>query len=143
MPTREHVTVRAFLIDQNGKVLVGRRKLDGSHGGQFHLIGGKVGAEDESLETAIKREVAEETGLDFDPIYMGMRSDRSVNGEETIWIEHFFVGIVTGLLAINFDELSEVIAVSEADLANIYFAFHHDQRLLEFFSGNYLEKIAS
>lgn len=49
-------------LQKNGKVLVGRRRLDRMLGGLWELPGGKV-KEGETLEEALRREIAEETGI--------------------------------------------------------------------------------
>jgi 8-oxo-dGTP diphosphatase len=58
--------VAAALLDQNGRVLLQRRHLDGSHGGRWEFPGGKV-IVGESPEMALVREIFEELGIGIDP----------------------------------------------------------------------------
>jgi 8-oxo-dGTP diphosphatase len=53
------------LIEKNGKILLGQKPKDiGPYPNTWHLPGGGVNIEDESLEDAVRREIREETGLE-------------------------------------------------------------------------------
>ncbi|GAA0531975.1 hypothetical protein GCM10011581_16420 [Saccharopolyspora subtropica] len=54
----------AAVIDVGGRVLLVRRSAGDSRGGEWEFPGGKVDP-GEDLDTALRREVAEETGLDI------------------------------------------------------------------------------
>ena len=55
----------AALIEKDGKILLGKKSENiGPYPNTWHLPGGGVDLENESLEDAVKREVKEETGLD-------------------------------------------------------------------------------
>ncbi|MDP3804189.1 MAG: (deoxy)nucleoside triphosphate pyrophosphohydrolase [Candidatus Omnitrophota bacterium] len=56
--------VAGALIEENGKFLVARRKLNDSFGGFWEFPGGSV-EEGETREEALKREIKEELGLDI------------------------------------------------------------------------------
>ncbi len=56
-------SVQAIILNDNGEILAVSRKTDHN---DFGLIGGKVDTEDVSLESALRREVYEETGLSID-----------------------------------------------------------------------------
>jgi 8-oxo-dGTP pyrophosphatase MutT (NUDIX family) len=55
-------SVQAVILNDKGEVLAVSRKTDHN---DFGLCGGKVDPEDESLESALIREVKEETGLNI------------------------------------------------------------------------------
>lgn len=52
------------IIDNAGKILITRRPLEASHGGQWEFPGGKL-EENESPLSALKREIREEVGLEI------------------------------------------------------------------------------
>jgi 8-oxo-dGTP diphosphatase len=55
------------LIEKNGKILLGEKPKDvGPYPNTWHLPGGGVDLENESLEDAVRREIKEETGLDVE-----------------------------------------------------------------------------
>jgi 8-oxo-dGTP diphosphatase len=58
-------TVVKALITHDGEVLIGQKEDEKGHpiSGEWHILGGHL-AIDEAVETAVKREVREETGLD-------------------------------------------------------------------------------
>lgn len=58
--------VALALIDQVGRVLMQRRRLQADHGGLWEFPGGKVEA-GESLVSALCREISEELGLALEP----------------------------------------------------------------------------
>lgn len=58
--------VAAALLDRNGRVLMQQRKLSKQHGGLWEFPGGKV-EPDETLDTALVRELREELGIAVDP----------------------------------------------------------------------------
>lgn len=63
MSEKMKFTVQAIILNENGEVLAVSRKTDHN---DFGLCGGKVDPEDESMESALSREVYEETGLSID-----------------------------------------------------------------------------
>src|SRR3989338_6900459 len=63
----KYVNVAAAIIEQNGKFLVGRRKIGKQYGGKWALVGGKFEA-GESAEEALRREVKEELDIDVEII---------------------------------------------------------------------------
>ena len=65
------VAAKALIINNEGKVLILREPAKnnlGSQHGLYGLAGGRIDA-DEGFETALHREVAEETGLKIKPLY--------------------------------------------------------------------------
>jgi 8-oxo-dGTP diphosphatase len=77
MQVRSPVVVVAAVIERHGRFLITRR-LDGTHlAGFWEFPGGKCGA-DESHESCLVRELAEELGIDADV------------GEELVVTEHAY-----------------------------------------------------
>jgi 8-oxo-dGTP diphosphatase len=65
------VAAKALIVNSSGKVLILREPLDnnvGSQNGLYGLPGGRMET-DESFETALHREVMEETGLTVSILY--------------------------------------------------------------------------
>jgi 8-oxo-dGTP diphosphatase len=59
--------VVAAIIEKEGKILLGQKPKDiGPYPNTWHLPGGGVHLDDESLEEAIKREIREECGIQVD-----------------------------------------------------------------------------
>jgi len=55
------------VIEKEGKILLGRKEKDmGPYPNTWHIPGGGVELDKESLEEAIKREIKEETGLEVE-----------------------------------------------------------------------------
>ena len=55
------------LIEKNGRILLGEKPKDvGPYPNTWHLPGGGVDLEHESLEDAVRREIKEETGLNVE-----------------------------------------------------------------------------
>ena len=53
------------IIEQDGKILVGKRASDKSYGGKWAFVGGKFES-GESPEEALRREVREEIGMEVE-----------------------------------------------------------------------------
>ena len=63
MSKRIHVAV-AVITDKDGKILIAKRHDDAYQGGLWEFPGGKIEA-GELVETALKRELAEELGIEL------------------------------------------------------------------------------
>lgn len=92
----QSTAARAIIVNDEGKILIVREAgeyLDGDNSGQYDLPGGRVDA-GESLIDALKREVAEETGLevevDENPISV-QEWHPVINGKENHIVGTFFV----------------------------------------------------
>jgi 8-oxo-dGTP diphosphatase len=59
--------VAVALLGDSGRVLLQQRRAGRAHGGLWEFPGGKVEA-GESLDSALRREVAEELGIELDPL---------------------------------------------------------------------------
>lgn len=122
---------RAIIVNEEGKVLLGKRE-HGMGMNQYALIGGKPDG-DETLAEAIIREVKEEVGLNFNPeLYLQQIDDYSVPGEE--WLVEYFTGDANGDLRLKGDEVLDVIFVSNDDLDSLSIAFNHKEILKDYFS---------
>jgi len=59
------IRVTAAIIEQNGKILLAKRKKDDPLAGKWEFPGGKIEPE-ESPEACLRRELREELGIDAD-----------------------------------------------------------------------------
>jgi 8-oxo-dGTP pyrophosphatase MutT (NUDIX family) len=126
----EREVTRAIILDDEGKVLLGKRAR-GMGANQWALIGGKPDP-NESLEICIKREVLEELGIEFEPVFYKEELDTATDPEKP-WKVYFYTGISQGELNPKPDEISAVVYVSQDDLDRLDIAFDHRERLIEFF----------
>jgi mutator protein MutT len=120
---------RAIILNQEGKVLLGRRTR-GIGMGQYCLIGGKpdVG---ESAKEAVIREVREEIGVEFGQPQFYLRClDNSTNDP---WLVTYFTGIIRGEIRLELTEVEDIIFVSEDELDTLDIAFDQKNRLRDFF----------
>ena len=123
---------RAIILDQEGKVLLGKRAGKIATG-QYALIGGKSDPE-ESPEYAIIRKVKEEIGLEFTPIPYLEKIDSHSDPKEP-WMVYYFTESAKGELKLEPSEVEEVIFISEDDLDELDIAFDHREKLKEFFQS--------
>jgi len=124
---------RAIIINEKGKVLLGKRAR-GIASGLYALIGGKPD-EGEVVRDAVIREVKEEIGLDFEPTLYMERIDSSSDPNDP-WLVYYFIGIANGTLELEPDEVESIIYISEDELDEIEIAFDHKERLVEYFQSS-------
>ena len=101
------VTASALVLDDEGRVLLARRASDPGDG-LWDILGGFID-EDEKPLAALRRELAEETSLEIEPLeFLGGYPDRY--GEEGIYTLNFYwtARITAGTLQIDEEELAEV-----------------------------------
>lgn len=86
----ERIAVRAIIIVDHNKVLLGKRGR-GVGEAQYALVGGKPDG-DENLELAIRRETFEETGLRLQNLdfWKHKFDDKSLPGQK--WWTYYFIG---------------------------------------------------
>jgi 8-oxo-dGTP pyrophosphatase MutT (NUDIX family) len=125
----KHVS-RAIIVNDQGKVLLGRR-VRPLGAGQYALVGGKP-KKGETAESAIVREVKEELGIDFYPTSC-IENEDSVSDPLSPWSVTTFTGTYTGEFNVNSADISDVIWVSDSDLDTIDIAFDHRDRLRDYF----------
>lgn len=125
-------TVTRAILVQDDKVLLGKRA--GGHGaGQWALIGGKPD-DGERPGDAIRREVREEVGVEFEPtLFSDSVSDPVHYGGGDPWRVFVFVGPFRGTLNLNAAEITEVALVGADELDGYDIAFNHRDVLKEFF----------
>ena len=123
--------VRAIILDEQGRVLLGKR-AQGKGAGTWALIGGKPDG-NETPEKTIIREVKEELGIEFDPHFYLEELDKESFPRE-FWDVRYFEGGFEGKISLN-EENSEIMFVSLEDLDNFEIAFDHKELLIKFFKG--------
>src|SRR3989338_9168033 len=78
------------IIEKGNKLLFGRKKENkGPYPNTWHLLGGGVHLEEESLTDAIRREIKEEAGIEvgaLEPISFDEDIEPDKNNEETRYI---------------------------------------------------------
>ena len=93
----KHVS-RAIIVNDQGKVLLGRR-VRPLGAGQYALVGGKPN-KGETAESAIVREVKEELGIDFYPTSF-IEYEDFVSDPLSPWSVTTFTGTYTGEFNVN------------------------------------------
>src|SRR3990167_4440185 len=124
--------VRAIITNEQGKVLLGKRAR-GISTGMYTIIGGKSDVGEDPKE-AVKREVKEEIGLDFEPttLFLEREQEDDIFGK---WRVFYFAGTTLGEIKLKEDEITEVIYVSEEEADSRQdIAFDHSEVLRDFFN---------
>ena len=131
LENEKYIATRAIIVNEDNKVLLGRRAR-GSGQGQLALIGGKLD-DGETLEQCVVREVAEEIGLRFvDPVLFIQTADNKTIPEQT-WHVTFYSGSGEGEINLKKDEVTEIIFAGEEDLDKLNIAFNYREVLEKFF----------
>jgi ADP-ribose pyrophosphatase YjhB (NUDIX family) len=128
------VEARAILLDEKKRVLLGKR-TGGMEAGKWSLVGGKP-EEEESAEEAVKREVKDEIGLKFKPIfYQKAKGFDKKSGIK--WRSTRFFGDIKSTQEFDYDksEFSEIKFFSSGELDNLEIAFNHKEILKNFFKN--------
>lgn len=117
-PARPILAVSAAIIHE-GRVLIVRRARPPAHG-LYTLPGGGVEA-GETLHDGLRREVAEETGLDIEPVALAGYRETIVRDGESRVSRHFVIlpfaaRLAGGTLSLN-EELSEANWMNPAEIA--------------------------
>lgn len=120
------------IIEKEGKFLLIKRFNTPVFGGYWALSGGKVDGGEDTRET-IKREVKEETNLNFNPIYFRRyKEDFPKYGWEAD--VDVFYGDFSGNVEIN-EEASEFGWFSIDDINDMKIAFHHRRIIRDFINS--------
>lgn len=131
----KRIVARAILLNEQNQILLGKR-VRGGGVGKWALIGGKPDGS-ETPQEAIVREVKEELGVDFRPVFLEkirdkQSSDRAAD-ERQAWDVYVYYGKFKGVPAFKPDEISEIALVSREQLQNFDIAFNHKEILNNFF----------
>lgn len=111
------------LIEKNGKVLLGKKAKDiGPYPNTWHMPGGGVDLENETLEEAMRRELKEETGLEvlkmnrttFDEDY-----ENNKHGEKTHYVFLVFHVEPKDINAKASDDIVELKWFDKSELKNL------------------------
>ena len=110
--------VVAALVERKGRVLLLRRRHDDFMGGTYELPSGRV-EDGETLASALRREVTEETGLLVEAVddYLGCFNYLSSGGTGTRQFN--FLVAVADFFAIRLTEHDAFAWASPADLVNL------------------------
>ena len=119
-PARPIVAVSAAIV-REGRVLIARRARAPAHG--IYTLPGGVVEVGETLHEAIKREIAEETGLTIEPIALAGYRERIAhdgNGgvEQHFVILPFAARVISGEVMLN-EELAEVRWLRPSELVGL------------------------
>ena len=118
-------TASALILDGEGRLLLARRAYD-PYKGMWDTVGGFLG-ENEHPDVGLRREAAEETGLDVEPgEYVGTYLDRYGEGEAVVATMNLvFEAAVTGGELEPADDVAELhwVALDELPPPG-EFAFH-------------------
>ncbi len=90
-----HHAIAVGVIVKNGRVLIDRRKNEGLLGGLWEFPGGKIGR-GESAIAAVRREVAEEVGIEVIPDDQPFATVRHAYSHFRITLQAFLCGHVKG-----------------------------------------------
>ena len=119
-PARPIVAVSAAIV-RDGRVLIARRARAPAHG-VYTLPGGVVEV-GETLHEAIKREIAEETGLAIEPVALAGYRERIAHDPNRGVEQHFVIlpfaaRLISGEVVLN-EELTEVRWLRPSELAGL------------------------
>lgn len=111
------------IIEKDGSYLFGKKPKDiGPYPNTYHLLGGGIDPENESLVEGLEREIREEPGIiltDITPLSFAEADSVNKEGEVVHYFFHVFMtSYVSGEL-IPGDDIAELIWVKKEDIASI------------------------
>ncbi|HEX2967246.1 MAG TPA: (deoxy)nucleoside triphosphate pyrophosphohydrolase [Syntrophorhabdaceae bacterium] len=92
--------VVAAVIENAGRVLIGRRKVGKQHAGKWEFPGGTL-EEGESREECLKRELSEELGIVVEVEKQLCTCSHTYTPEWTIQLEAYFVTVIGGTFVLQ------------------------------------------
>lgn len=110
----------AAIIEKNGEILLGRKPDDvGPYPNTWHIPGGGVDLDDETLEEALRREIKEETGLEVGELEnIGFDEDKEPDkyNELTHYIFLVFKTTVKRQTEVAGDDINKLKWVKKSEL---------------------------
>ena len=121
------------IIEKNRKILLTKRNVE-PFKGLWCLPGGHI-EPGENAEDAVKREVREETGLDFRPVFF-MKDIEEIPSLKWLAEVSFFTGTFIGDIKKDNAEVQETGWFKPKEIKNMEFAFNHKKILEKYFEKN-------
>lgn len=120
-PARMQVAQKAYIEDSAGRLLMVHYGASGDH--DWDLPGGRVEADEDDLDTALAREIHEETGLKatVGPTLVAYLAVHSATGERALFLIRRVVaeGTLTCAGQVPEDDIAEVAWVPIAEVAGL------------------------
>jgi 8-oxo-dGTP diphosphatase len=138
-PFKAVKTTAGGIIQRDGKVLITKRSV-AFQNGKWCLPGGHIDIGETALD-AVKREVKEETNLDFVNVKFFRYYDEFFPEQKFHAVVLIFYGEAKGKEKLN-EESSDYRWISEEDLDDFDFLFHHKRIIREFFDWKRKEERA-
>jgi ADP-ribose pyrophosphatase YjhB (NUDIX family) len=119
--------------DDKEYILLTQRKVS-PYNAKWCLPGGHIEQNETAVEAVI-REVREETGLDFFPVFFNY-FDEIIPEQHIHAVPLIFTGVSSGILIKNNDEVNDAVWVLIEDVVNYDMAFHH-KNIIEYYLTNH------
>lgn len=111
------------LIEKDGKYLFGKKPKDiGPYPNTYHLLGGGVNPEEESLEEAVQREIREEAGITLKNIQrMSFDEEYAQNKHREVvhYLFHVYKAEYASGELLPGDDIEELIWLSREDIKTV------------------------
>lgn len=126
--------VRAIIMDKQGRLLLLRRRPGSAGAGQWCLPGGKVDY-GETVEQALRAEVAEETGLQCQTVEFLFYLDSTPSAPGAMHCINFYFHCATaGEITLNDESTAYAWALPE-ELDDYDIAFRNDEGIQRYLNG--------
>jgi 8-oxo-dGTP diphosphatase len=131
-PKTTVVAIISKFVEDNEYILLTKRKVD-PYVNKWCLPGGHI-QENEMAKNAVVREVKEETGLDYLPQFYNY-FDEIIPSKDIHAVPLIFIGISSGELVKDNEEVSDAKWVLLKDILLYDLAFQHDE-ILKYYQAN-------